>query len=94
MSAIYDYFEDGILLPDKTRYSTHYKDALLFWKLHDQKFHILSTLAKKYLGVPASSASVERMFSISGHILSSKRSSMSVRLFALLVFLKLNENFL
>ena len=75
-------------------YSTHYKDALLFWKLHDQKFHILSTLAKKYLGVPASSASVEKMFSKSGNILSSKRSSMSVRLFALLVFLKLNENFL
>ena len=75
-------------------YSTQYIDALLFWKLHDQKFQILSTLAKKYLGVPASSASVERMFSISGHILSSKRASMSVRLFALLVFLKLNENFL
>ena len=78
----------------KLIYSTQYKDALLFWKLHDQKFQILSTLAKKYLGVPASSASVERMFSISGHILSSKRASMSVRLFAVLVFLKLNENFL
>jgi hypothetical protein len=51
-------------------------------------------LAKKYLGIPASSAAVERIFSISGHILSSKRSRMSVRLFSLLVFLKLNEQFI
>jgi hypothetical protein len=36
----------------------------------------------------------ERIFSISGHILSSKRSRMSVRLFSLLVFLKLNEQFI
>jgi hypothetical protein len=34
------------------------------------------------------------MFSISGHILLSKRSKMSVKQFALLVFLKLNEDLL
>jgi hypothetical protein len=69
------------------------KCPLLFWKLYENKFQLLSALAKKYLGIPASSASVERIFSISGHVLSAKRSKMSVRLFALLVFLKLNEGF-
>jgi hypothetical protein len=70
------------------------KCPLDFWKMHEEKYKPLAQLAKIYLGVPASSASVERIFSISGHILSSKRASMSVRLFANLVFLKLNENYI
>ena len=64
---------------------------LLFWKANENKFRILSEMARKYLGVPASSASVERMFSIAGHILSCKRRKMSTKLFCHLVFLKLNE---
>ena len=67
---------------------------LMFWKANETKFRPLAEIAKKYLGVPASSAAVERMFSISGHILSSKRTKMSISLFSLLVFLKLNENFI
>ncbi len=70
------------------------KCPLEFWKVNEQKFKPLAMLANKYLGIPASSAAVERIFSISGHILSSKRSRMSVRLFSLLVFLKLNEQFI
>ncbi len=65
-----------------------------FWKVNEQKFKPLAMLAKKYLGIPASSAAVERIFSISGHILSIKRRRMSVRWFSLLVFLKLNEQFI
>jgi hypothetical protein len=49
-------------------------------------------LAKKYLGVPASSASAERMFSISGHIFSSKRRRMGAKIFSELVYLKLNDD--
>ena len=41
---------------------------LQFWKANESKFKSLSEIARKYLGVPASSAAVERMFSISGHI--------------------------
>jgi hypothetical protein len=68
--------------------------TLSFWKVNETRFKLLSTLAKKYLGVPASSAAVERMFSISGHVFNSKRRRMGVTLFAMLVFLKLNENLL
>ena len=67
---------------------------LQFWKANESKFKSLSEIARKYLGVPASSAAVERMFSISGHILSCKRTKMSIKLFCYLVFLKLNESFL
>jgi hypothetical protein len=63
---------------------------LLFWKANENKFRILSEMARKYLEVPASSAAVERVFSIAGHILSCKRK-MSTKLFCHLVFLKLNE---
>jgi len=49
------------------------KILLLFWKKYEYLFPALAPLAKKFLGVPASSASVERMFNISGHIFSNKR---------------------
>jgi hypothetical protein len=68
--------------------------ALVFWKAHEVKFKAIAEIARKYLGVPASSAAVERIFCISGHILSTKRSKMSVKLFKNLVFLKLNEDLL
>ena len=51
-------------------------------------------LAKKFLGVQASSACVERMFSIAGHIFTNKRRRTGVKLFENLVFMKLNENYL
>ena len=71
--------------------SGDYKDALDFWRLNEQKFPELSKLAKKFLGVQASSASVERMFNFAGHIFSNKRRRTGVKLFENLVFLKLNE---
>jgi len=51
-------------------------------------------LAKKYLGVQASSAGPERMFSIAGHIFAEKRRKLGVRTFSDLVVLKLNEKHL
>ena len=47
--------------------------ALDFWKKHKVLFPSLATLAMKYLGVQASSDAVERILSISGHMLSLKR---------------------
>ena len=67
---------------------------LLIWKINVNRFKELSKLAKKYLGVPASSAAVERMFSIAGHVFHTKRRKMGEILFKTLVFLKLNEDLL
>jgi len=72
----------------------NYEDPLLFWKDNEYSFPLLAPLAKRFLGVPASSASVERMFNISGHIFTSKRRRTSVYLYENLVFLKLNEYYL
>ena len=74
--------------------SGDYKDALDFWRLNEQKFPELSKLAKKFLGVQASSASVERMFNFAGHIFTNERRRTGVKLFENLVFLKLNEEYL
>ncbi len=74
--------------------SAAYESPLQFWKINHSKFPLLSRLAKKYLGIPASSAAVERMFSISGHIFSVKRRRLGIKIFEELVLLKLNENLL
>jgi len=67
-------------------------DALDFWRVHEHIFPGLALLAKKYLSVQASSAAVERMFSIAGHIFSVKRRRLGIKFFSQLLLLKLNEN--
>ncbi len=62
-----------------------------FWKVNENRWPVLAKIAKKVLGVPASSAAAERMFSWSGHIFSTKRRCLKARTLAALVFLKLNE---
>jgi hypothetical protein len=70
------------------------KSSLQFWKFYEKSFPCLAKLAKKYLGVPASSADNERMFSISGHIFSIKRRRLGHKIFSDLVIVKLNEDLL
>jgi hypothetical protein len=88
----YDFLIDKYL--DFVRKTKHPIDCLSFWKMYADQLSNLSTVAKQYLGVQVSSAGVERMFSISGHIFSSKRRRMGTKLFSELVFLKLNEQFM
>ena len=78
----------------RTIRATSFKCPLEFWKSNHLKFPLLANLAKKYLGIPASSASVERMFNICGHIFSLRRRKMGIKIFCELVFLKLNEKLL
>ena len=68
--------------------------TLNFWKTYESIYPSLAKLAKKYLSVPASSAAVERMFSISGHIFSIKRRRLGIKYLTDLVYLKLNELFM
>ena len=92
-----DSFDDLDVCIDKYCHlisASSFTDTLLFWKLHENSLPLLAPLAKKFLGIPASSASVERMFNISGHVFSNKRRRTGVKLYQNLVFLKLNEMFL
>ena len=70
-------------LPEETK-------PLDFWKLNESKFPKLSRMAKYYLSIPASSAPVERLFSIAGKLLRSDRCSMTDAVFQKLIAIKCN----
>lgn len=53
-------------------------NALLFWRVNKNSYPILGKLAKTYLSAPASSGSVERMFSLAGSIGRARRNRISV----------------
>ena len=60
---------------------------LMWWKEHAAKFPYLSQLARRYLAMPATSASVERLFSVAGQVVTAKRASLDPETVTLLVFL-------
>ena len=62
---------------------------LTWWKDHAAQFPYLSQLARRYLAMPAIkfSASVERLFSVAGQIVSARRASLHPDTVTLLVFL-------
>ena len=43
-------------------------DILTWWAEHESEYPHLSKMARQYLGVPATSASAERLFSIAGRV--------------------------
>ena len=64
------------------------KANILMWcKLHAVRFPYLSRLARRYLAMPATSASVERLFSVAGQVVSAKRARLDPSTVTLLVFL-------
>ena len=48
---------------------------MLWWLEHQQQFPNLAVMARLYLGCPATSATVERLFSKNGIAFSAKRKS-------------------
>ena len=60
---------------------------LTWWKEHAVRFPYLSRLARSYLAMPATSASVKRLFSVSGQVVTAKRASLDPTTVSLLVFL-------
>ena len=65
-------------------------DPLNWWHVHASSYPVLAVLAKKYLCIPASSCASERVFSMSGHIVSKKRSCLKPYKVNMLVFLAQN----
>lgn len=53
-------------------------DPLLFWKINSSRWPTLSGMARKFLAIPASSAGVERIFSLAGWFSRARRASISV----------------
>ncbi|KZR96742.1 Uncharacterized protein APZ42_008746, partial [Daphnia magna] len=61
---------------------------LEFWRLNSHRFPVLSPIARDIFGIPASSGSVERVFSTATDILSAKRNRIKPCLFQSLLFIK------
>ena len=60
---------------------------LKWWKEHAVLFPYLSQVARRYLAMPATSASVERLFSVAGQVVTAKRNRLHPSSVTLLVFL-------
>ena len=71
---------------------SEFTEPLIFWKNNQYKYAGLSKLACKYLQIPASSAPVERIFSIAGKIFRPDRCRLSDDLFEKLMFIRCNSN--
>ena len=66
-------------------------DPLQFWQTHEKKWPNLATLASRYLAIPASSAPVERLFSVAGKVFRPERASLSDKRFEELMFIRCNK---
>lgn len=66
------------------------QDPLEFWKEYRSVYPLLSELARRYLCGCATSCTSERFFSITGHIVSKKRSCYKPQLINMLAFLSFN----
>ncbi|KAK6168330.1 hypothetical protein SNE40_020888 [Patella caerulea] len=65
-------------------------NPLHWWKSLENKFPLLSLVAKKYLGIPATSVPSERVFSTAGDIITAQRSALKPKHVDKLIFLKKN----
>ena len=63
------------------------ESPLIWWQNKRSKYPILSSLAQKYLSVPATSVPSERAFSIAGHVVNRKRACLNPDSVNMLVFL-------
>ena len=89
---------EDVILFELTRYNTE-KPALLtdnpltWWKEKLASFPNLSLLARKYLGIVATSVPSERLFSVAGLVVNNKRASLQPINVEKLVFLHHNSSY-
>lgn len=63
-------------------------DPMSFWSLHSKDYEMLSKDVKKYWCIPSTTASVERLFSKAGNIVTEKRTSLTQEIVGDIVLLK------
>ena len=66
-------------------------DILEWWASKEGEFPHLSVLARQYLGVPATSASAERLFSIAGRVYDDLRQGMAPEMLEERMWAKINS---
>ena len=83
-----DELEKYLAVP-QIKYKTE-RDAIEWWIAHKTEFPNIAMMARQYLGCPASSASVERLFSQVGIAYSAKRQSANPETIANIMFSNAN----
>ncbi|CAC5368390.1 unnamed protein product [Mytilus coruscus] len=68
-------------------------NPLGFWESNEHNYPILASMAKRFLAILASSAPVERLFSIAGKIFCPDRCRLSDNTFHKLIMIKCNSDF-
>ena len=63
-------------------------NPLDYWRLHQSKYQVLSLIARRYLAIPATSALIERTFSIGSNIISKSRNRLEPETVKRIVLLK------
>lgn len=66
------------------------EEILQWWRIHASELPLLALVVKKLYSGCATSVTSERIFSLSGNIVSKKRSSLRPELINMLVFLAFN----
>ena len=69
-------------------------EVLNWWRNHKTMLPLLSKLARKYLGIPATSTQSERVFSAGGRVCSSSRTSLETGKVESLVIINKNKKLL
>lgn len=72
----------------------HNQCPLAWWKSREKRYPTIAQLARRYLAVPATSASSERDFSTAGYTVRPHRASLLPENVSMLVFLYQNRNIL
>ena len=66
-------------------------DPLEWWAANEINFPALSVMARQYLGVPATSASAERLFSLAGRAFDDLRQCMKEEMIEILMWARINK---
>ena len=72
-------------------HSTRWTRSRLSVALNEMKFPALSVMVRQYLGIPATSASAERLFSIAGRGYDDLRQNMKEEMLEMLMWARVNR---
>jgi hypothetical protein len=66
-------------------------DPLEWWAANEINFPSLRVMTRQYLGVPATSASADRLFSLAGRAFDDLRQSMKEEILEILMWARINK---
>ncbi|KAK4028788.1 hypothetical protein OUZ56_021806 [Daphnia magna] len=86
-------FREPLIVNEKGQFDLDFSPCE-YWKLNQHRFPALAPIAKDIIGIPCSSANIERALSTAVDILSARSNKNKPKLFDMLVFIKRNAELL